>query len=276
MKTFTTYATGGFVGTSEIAEILYECATGFDVQSAGVAEVLLDPECDENLVEPENLVAMTADLRRNPEFPSIPDMSREDIKASRKEDLEAFAAGLAAGGKAEDEALRAYLTATPPISDEKLDWHRMKLGEWHDAILRAAYEGRWSRFDLTSLALLPAESTNPCVVSVPLVVDWLRSLGFSPLADRLKEVFDATRSKHRDTLSENNRKPEKPLDDRERDTYLIVIAALMKEAGIDRGERGIAKRISFASQEVGAPVSDETVRKVITQIEPAIKRRDSR
>jgi hypothetical protein len=67
---------------------------------------------------------------------------------------------------------------------------------------------------------------------------------------------------------------EKPLDDRERDTYLIIIAALMQEAGINRTDRGVAKCISIATQEIGASVSGETVRKVITRIDLAIKRRN--
>ena len=117
IKTFDTYVLGGFAGTHEIAEILYECATNFDVHSASIAKVLLnDREGDEK-------------------------------------DLEAFVDGLVAGEKAEDKALHAYLTKLPPISDERMDWHRMKLNEWHDAVLRAAYEGRWQRFDLVFIRI---------------------------------------------------------------------------------------------------------------------------
>jgi hypothetical protein len=39
MKTFTTYATGRFVGMSEIAEILYEHAANFDEVLAKIAPI---------------------------------------------------------------------------------------------------------------------------------------------------------------------------------------------------------------------------------------------
>jgi hypothetical protein len=72
-----------------------------------------------------------------------------------------------------------------------------------------------------------------------------------------------------------DKKPEKPLDTRERDTYLVIIAALMGEAEIDRKASGIAKRVSIAAEELGVAVSDETVRKVIKQIDPVIRRRNT-
>jgi len=66
---------------------------------------------------------------------------------------------------------------------------------------------------------------------------------------------------------------ERPLSTRHRNTLLTVIAALCKEAGIDYRERGTAKRISIAVSELGAAVSEDTIRGFLSDIPEAVESR---
>ena len=59
---------------------------------------------------------------------------------------------------------------------------------------------------------------------------------------------------------------EKPLEQRERSTLLAIIEALCQKLKIDLRERGAAARISELTQALGATVTDDTVRKVLVQI----------
>lgn len=63
------------------------------------------------------------------------------------------------------------------------------------------------------------------------------------------------------------------LGSKERNTLLVVIAALCNELGIDWSKKGIASAIQHATEKIGAPVTDDTIRKVVDQIEPALERR---
>ena len=68
--------------------------------------------------------------------------------------------------------------------------------------------------------------------------------------------------------------PEKPLGATERNTLLVIIAALCKEAGIDwsRGKGG-AEAVSRLTQELGTPISDDTIRAKLKEIDAAIESR---
>jgi hypothetical protein len=75
-------------------------------------------------------------------------------------------------------------------------------------------------------------------------------------------------------IRENHpKKIERPLSTRARRTFLTIIAALCNVAGINYKDRGAAKRISELTDEIGAPVSDETIRPIISEIDDAVESR---
>ncbi|WP_334159761.1 ATP-binding protein [Achromobacter insolitus] len=59
----------------------------------------------------------------------------------------------------------------------------------------------------------------------------------------------------------------------ERNTLLIIIAALCKYSEIDLNERGATANVVQRTDDIGAPVSDDTVRKVLGQIPDALATR---
>ncbi|ABI39856.1 hypothetical protein Shewmr4_2785 [Shewanella sp. MR-4] len=65
----------------------------------------------------------------------------------------------------------------------------------------------------------------------------------------------------------------KPLNNIERNTLLVLIGALCKEANVDWNQRGISASLVAMTDLIGAPVTDDTVRKVLKQIGPAIDAR---
>lgn len=68
-------------------------------------------------------------------------------------------------------------------------------------------------------------------------------------------------------------KVDKPLPMRPRRTMLTIIAALCELARMASQERGTAQRIHKATEELGAPVDDETIRKILKEIPDALETR---
>lgn len=68
---------------------------------------------------------------------------------------------------------------------------------------------------------------------------------------------------------------EKPLNTKERYTLLTIIAALCGNCGIDYNKRGITSEIQQLMETSGTPISDETIRKVLKQINEAVDSRTS-
>ncbi len=66
---------------------------------------------------------------------------------------------------------------------------------------------------------------------------------------------------------------DKTLGKRERDTLLTIIAAFCKYESLDLKERGLAARIAQMTQDLGAPVTDDTIRSVLGQIPGAVESR---
>lgn len=62
----------------------------------------------------------------------------------------------------------------------------------------------------------------------------------------------------------------KPMEANERNSLLTIIAALCDYAAIKLQERGAATQISRFTEEIGAPVSDDTVRRVLAKIPDAL------
>ena len=65
----------------------------------------------------------------------------------------------------------------------------------------------------------------------------------------------------------------KPMTSSERNSLLTVIAALCDYSSINIDERGAATQIAKRTEEIGAPVSDDTVRRILTKIHDAVERR---
>lgn len=63
---------------------------------------------------------------------------------------------------------------------------------------------------------------------------------------------------------------EKPLSSNERNSLLVLIGAMCKNVGIDPEQRGVAPSLVKMTEIVGAPLTDDTIRKILKQIEDAI------
>jgi hypothetical protein len=85
------------------------------------------------------------------------------------------------------------------------------------------------------------------------------------LVVRTQAIIDFLNSLQGDT--------ERPIVTKERQTLLVIIAALCNEAGIDYQQRGIASAIQCLTETIGAPISDDTIRKVLNQIDNALESR---
>lgn len=60
---------------------------------------------------------------------------------------------------------------------------------------------------------------------------------------------------------------------REKNTLLVLIAALCKQANFDYSQRGISKAIEAATEELGARIGDDTIRKILKEIPEALESR---
>jgi hypothetical protein len=67
---------------------------------------------------------------------------------------------------------------------------------------------------------------------------------------------------------------EKPLTSKERNSLLVLIGALCKEVNIDPNKRGVAASLVAMTEILGAPLTDDTVRKILGQIEGAVSVRN--
>lgn len=68
--------------------------------------------------------------------------------------------------------------------------------------------------------------------------------------------------------------PEKPLGTNERRTLLVIIAALCREAGLDwRKGKGAPANIVRLTEQLGTPISEDTIRKQLNMIDDAIEAR---
>ncbi|MDC5854531.1 hypothetical protein [Vibrio europaeus] len=66
---------------------------------------------------------------------------------------------------------------------------------------------------------------------------------------------------------------DKPLAARERNTLLALIGALCEEANIDLSIRGISTSVQEITELAGVPISNETIRKIVEQVDDAMERR---
>lgn len=66
---------------------------------------------------------------------------------------------------------------------------------------------------------------------------------------------------------------EKPLSATERNTLLVLIGAMCKELKIDPNQRGVAGSLVAMTENLGASLSDDTIRSILKQIEDAVSSR---
>lgn len=66
---------------------------------------------------------------------------------------------------------------------------------------------------------------------------------------------------------------DKPLLSNERNTFLVLLGAICKEANIDYNKKGIASSVVLMTENIGAPLSEETVRKKLNLISDAVESR---
>lgn len=91
------------------------------------------------------------------------------------------------------------------------------------------------------------------------------------LVVRTNEITRFLRSLEEPTQEQ---KSEKPLGSREKNTLLVLIGALCKQANIDPEMRGVSTSIEAMTQELGAPISNDTIRNILKQIEDAVESRN--
>jgi hypothetical protein len=66
----------------------------------------------------------------------------------------------------------------------------------------------------------------------------------------------------------------KPLTGKERNSLLVLIGALCKEVDVDPNKRGVAASLVAMTEILGAPLTDDTIRKILSQIEGAVSARN--
>lgn len=72
------------------------------------------------------------------------------------------------------------------------------------------------------------------------------------------------------SLDNHYQEAPKPLTSKERNSLLILIGALCKDANIDYNQRGIASSLEKMTEILGAPVTDDTIRNILKQIDDAV------
>jgi hypothetical protein len=74
-------------------------------------------------------------------------------------------------------------------------------------------------------------------------------------------------------LKKHDGKIDRPLTTRPRRTLLTIIAALCKYEGLDTNGRGTAQRIKEMTEDLGAPIDDGTIAKMLSEIPDALETR---
>jgi hypothetical protein len=75
------------------------------------------------------------------------------------------------------------------------------------------------------------------------------------------------------TINADSVPADKPVTTTERNTLLTIIAALCDYSAIDPKARGTARQIAGLTEDLGAPVTDETILKALVKIPNAVERR---
>jgi hypothetical protein len=98
-------------------------------------------------------------------------------------------------------------------------------------------------------------------------------LSWLPRDDTRLIIRTGTLREFEATLNGPSATNEKPIATTERNTLLSIIAALCDYSAINHQERGAASQIAKLTEEIGAVVTDDTVRKVLAKIPDALETR---
>ncbi|QDF65971.1 hypothetical protein FJQ87_04130 [Shewanella sp. SNU WT4] len=74
-------------------------------------------------------------------------------------------------------------------------------------------------------------------------------------------------------LLEVTQQDDKPISTNEKNSLLVLIAALCNEANVDWNQRGISTSLTVMTDHIGASLTDDTIRKILKQIPSAIESR---
>jgi hypothetical protein len=89
-----------------------------------------------------------------------------------------------------------------------------------------------------------------------------------------REVFGLGRQSGAErSIDAADARTDRDLGTKERNTLLTIIASLCDYSAIDLKARGVAGQIAKMTEEIGAPVTDDTIRKVIAQVNDALESR---
>ena len=102
---------------------------------------------------------------------------------------------------------------------------------------------------------------------------WITPLSWLPQDDTRLVVRTGTLREFEATLNGPSVINEKPIATTERNSLLSIIAALCDYSAINHQERGAASQIAKLTEEIGAVVTDDTVRKVLAKIPDALETR---
>lgn len=91
--------------------------------------------------------------------------------------------------------------------------------------------------------------------------------------DSIFVIRTATLREFEQSVNDTPAVTEKPIITTERNSLLTVIAALCDYSAIKHQERGAAAQLVNMTQEIGAAVSDDTIRKILKQIPDALESR---
>lgn len=94
-----------------------------------------------------------------------------------------------------------------------------------------------------------------------------------PITDNQLVVTIDRLDKFAEFLLDEPEKPAIQLSSKERNTLLVLIATMCKQADFDWTERGVAGAIEAATEEMGTRVSDDTIRNILKQIPDALESR---
>lgn len=118
----------------------------------------------------------------------------------------------------------------------------------------------------------PYQPIESQMVSIAVFAAWVQSNNW----DCPKELGELANKFNRapiDAELAGQPRENKPLGKLERDSLLIIIAALCKRLKIDPSARGAAAQIADATEDLGAAVSDDAILKFLRDIPDAVESR---
>jgi hypothetical protein len=184
-----------------------------------------------------------AQVLRDPDERIIPDRSYIDFN-----DLTEW---LRERGYMRGDALHAWLSAATNIFSLVCE----EVSVLKAASRRTLEEIQRTAFDAKFKTSMPLDRTTLANATAPLAQVIGENEG---LLDRIKQLSSMAAEKQ-----------DRPLNSIERNTLLTIIAAFCKWEGIDPKVRGSTTKIVQMTEDLGAPVSDDTIRRVLEKLSEA-------